>query len=205
MVQLSREGVNHGIYLIVSGNGFGMSDINQRLSENVGTVLCLNQQDRYAYGDLLHTNQIDVIPEEGMKGRGLVMYHKNALEFQAVLSLKAENDYQRQERIEEICIEMKEHWTGKIAKKIPEIPEKPVWSEFIQLEEFEKLRESKEYLPVAYDSDDASVWGIPLRETYCYLICGLKRSGKTNFMKVCIQSALISLHKCCQSLNAEIR
>lgn len=197
MVQLSREGVNHGIYLIVSGNGFGMSDINQRLSENVGTVLCLNQQDRYAYGDLLHTNQIDVIPEEGMKGRGLVMYHKNALEFQVVLSLKAENDYQRQERIEEICIEMKEHWTGKIAKKIPEIPEKPVWSEFIQLEEFEKLRESKEYLPVAYDSDDASVWGIPLRETYCYLICGLKRSGKTNFMKVCIQSALKRQSKVC--------
>lgn len=190
MVQLSREGVNHGIYLIVSGNGFGMNEINPRLAENIGTVLCLNQKDRYAYGDLLHTNQIDVIPEEGMKGRGLVMYQKSALEFQAVLSLKAENDYQRQELIKDICVNMKGHWKGKTAKKIPEIPEKPVWSEFKQLEEFEKMRESKEYLPAAYDADDASVWGIPLRETYCYLAWGLKRSGKTNFIKTYIQSAM---------------
>lgn len=197
MVQLSREGVNHGIYLIVSGNGFGMNDINQRLSENIGTVLCLNQQDRYAYGDLLHTNQIDVMPEEGLKGRGLVMYHKNALEFQSVLSLKAENDYQRQKMIKDQCVEMEEHWEGKKAKKIPEIPEKPVWSEFKQLEDYENMKGSKEYLPVAYDFDDASVWGIPLRETYCYLIWGMKRSGKTNFMKACIQAAMEKESKVC--------
>lgn len=48
-----------------------MNDINQRLAENIETVLCLNLQDRYAYGDLLHTNQIDVIPEEGVKEEDL--------------------------------------------------------------------------------------------------------------------------------------
>ena len=190
IVQLSREGVNHGIYLIVSGTGFGMNDINQRLAENIETVLCLNLQDRYAYGDLLHTNQIDVIPEEGMKGRGLTMYHSNALEFQSVLSVEAENDYQRQELITAECLDMKEHWNGRNAKQIPEIPKKPVWSAFRELEDFNKMKDSREYVPVAYDAANAAVWGVPLKETYCYLIWGTKRSGKTNFMKIWIQSVM---------------
>lgn len=49
---------------------------------------------------------------------------------------------------------------------------------------------SKKKLPIGYDARTVAVYGIDLRKTYCYLICGQSRSGKTNMEKVLIQSAL---------------
>lgn len=190
MIRISKEGVNHGIFLVVSGAGFGMNDITTRVGENINTTLCLALQDRYAYGDLLHNMQFDVMPENGIKGRGLACYGKRILEYQTALALEAENDYQRMERIKQVCEAMKEAWTKKPARRIPEIPEKPVWSLFEELDDFEKMINTPDYLPVGYDAANAEVYGIPLRYTYCYLIWGMKRTGKTNMLKVCVQSAL---------------
>lgn len=106
VIQLSKEGVNHGIFLVISGNGVGMNDITARVFENMGTVLCLQLQDKYAYADLLHSNQIDVLPENGIKGRGLAFYGNEILEYQTALAIAAENDYQRMEKINKICMDM---------------------------------------------------------------------------------------------------
>lgn len=190
MIHLSREGVNHGIYLVVSGAGFGMNDISNRVGENLNTTLCLALQDKFAYGDLLHNMQIEVLPEAGIKGRGLAYYGKRILEYQTALAVPAENDYHRMELIEKECQRMADSWTGKTARKIPEIPEKPVWSLFTQNDAFEKISASPEYLPIGYDGANADIYGIPLRQTYCWLIWGAKRTGKTNLMRVCIQAAL---------------
>lgn len=167
-----------------------MNDITQRVGENINTILCLALQDKYAYVDLLHDNQFDVLPESGIRGRGLASVGGRVLEYQTALSVQAENDYDRMEIIKKQCLKMKSAWTKKPARKIPEIPEKPVWSQFEMLDEFERLSCSKDYLPVGYDLSNASVYGIPLHDIYCYLIWGGKRSGKTNYLKVCLQSAL---------------
>ena len=189
MIRLSKEGVNHGIYLVMSGGGFGMNDITQRVGDNVGTVLCLNLPDKFAYADLLHTNQFDVLPENE-KGRGLAVVEDRILEYHTALAVQAENDYERMEKIKKDCQEMAEFHLGKTARKIPEIPKKPVWSLFEPLEDFQKQVKSPEYLPIGYDADNASVYSIPLRTTYCYTIWGSSRSGKSNLLKICIQSAL---------------
>ncbi len=190
MIRLSKEGVNHGIFLVISGNGVGMNDITSRVFENVGTVLCLQLQDKYAYADLLHSNQIDVLPESGIKGRGLAFYGKQILEYQTALAVSAENDYQRMEVIREVCMDMQKTWEGKTTRRIPEIPQKPVWSAFRETEEFEKASMDVHLLPVAYDASNAEVYGIKLRYTYCYTIYGSARSGKTNLLRISIQSAL---------------
>lgn len=190
LILLSKEGISQGIFLVVSGSGFGMNEITTRVAENLNTILCLALSDKYAYGDLLHNMQIEVLPESGVKGRGLAYYGKQILEYQTALALRAENDYQRMERIRQMCVCMKETWKGKGARRVPEIPKKPVWSQFCQLDEFEKLAASPEYLPVGYDGANAQVYGIPLRRTYCYLIYGAGRTGKTNFLKVCLQAAM---------------
>lgn len=190
MIQLSKEGVNHGIYLVITGTGVGMNDITSRVFENIGTVLCLQLQDKYAYADLLHNNQIDVLPETGVKGRGLAFYGKRILEYQTALAVEADNDYQRMEIIADKCREMRAKWQGKAARRIPEIPQKPVWSVFRALEEYEKAVQDDKQLPIAYDASNAEVYGIKLRYTYCYTIYGTSRSGKTNLLKVCVQSAL---------------
>lgn len=190
LIRLSKEGISHGIYLAVSGKGYGMSDITTRVGENIKTVLCLALQDKYVYAEYLHSTNIEVVPETDKKGRGLVRYEKSVLEFQAAVAVDAENDYQRMEEIRKVCIEMKSVWNGKTAQKIPEIPEKPVWSEFSRLSDFKAQNQSAESLAVGYREMDAGVYGIPLSEIYCYLVCGVARTGKTNFMKVCIQAAL---------------
>ncbi len=190
LIQLSREGVSHGIFLVVNGAGFGMNDITLRVGENINTILCLALQDKYAYRDLLHTVQIEMMPEAGVKGRGLAAYGKRVLEYQTALAFPAENDYQRMEGIREICSRMKEAWTGRCAKKVPEIPEKPVWSEYIRLEGYEQASRKSSLLPVGYNEANAEIFGINLRETYCYTVYGGTHSGKTNFMRVCLQSAL---------------
>ncbi len=190
LIQLSREGVSHGIFLVVNGAGFGMNDITLRVGENISTVLCLALQDKYAYRDLLHTVQIEMMPEAGIKGRGLAAYGKRVLEYQIALVFEAENDYQRMEGIKDVCHEMKEAWTGRPARKVPEIPEKPVWSEFVQLEGYGKALSDSACLPVGYNEANAEIFGVNLRETYCYTVYGGAHSGKTNFMRVCLQAAM---------------
>ncbi len=189
MITLSKEGVSQGIFLVVSGGGVGMNDVTSRVCENITLALCLQLQERFEYIDLLHTNQIEVMPESGLKGRGLTDYEGRILEFQTALPVKAENDYERMEVIRAECEEMKRAWTGRAAKPVPEIPAKPVWSQYHLLDDYKQMLADKNMLPVGYDMANAQVYGISLRRTYCYIAYGTQRSGKTNFLKVCLQAA----------------
>ncbi len=190
LITLSKEGVSQGIFLVLSGGSIGMNDVTSRVCENISTAYCLQLQEKYEYTDILHTNQIEVMPESGIKGRGLVDYEGRILEFQAVLALRAENDYERMELIRAQCEELKRAWTGKPARQVPEIPKKPVWSAFHLLDDYKKRLADQNLLPVGYDMANAQVYGIPLRRTYCYTAYGAARSGKTNFLKVCLQAAM---------------
>lgn len=195
MIRLSKEGISNGIFLVVSGAGYGMNDITTRVGENVGKSLCLSLPDKYAYSDYLHTMQIDVLPETGIKGRGLALHGTRVLEYQGVLAFEAANDYERMDKIRECCQNMRELWNGKVAKKIPEIPEKPAWSEFCELEEFKEASEDITKIPVGYDAANASIYSVTLRDIYCYLVTGHSRGGKTNYMKVMLQSVLLKQDK----------
>lgn len=197
IIRISKEGISHGIFLVISGSGYGMSDITTRVGENLNTTLCLSMQDKYAYGDYLHNMQIEVLPESGVKGRGLAYYGNRILEYQTALALEAENDYERMEKIRTACEDMKLKWIGKCARRIPEIPEKPVWSQFSVLEEYEAMIEKGQEVPVGYDDSNASVYGVPLKDIYCYIVCGASRTGKTNFTKVFLQSTLKLDSKVC--------
>lgn len=190
IIQISKEGISLGIFLVVTGAGFGYTDISNRVGENIETVLCLSLQDKFAYGELLHSMQIDVLPESGIKGRGLAYYGTRILEYQTALAVKAENNYERMEKISEECQRMKDSWKGKAAKEIPEIPDKPIWSVFTNNDSYKDMVSNKDYVAVGYDMASASIYGIPLNMFYCYLVCGSPHSGKTNFMKVFIQSVL---------------
>lgn len=190
LITLSKEGVSHGIYLLMSGAGIGNTDIPSRVAENIKTFISTEMADKYAYADVMKTMAFDVIPEANIKGRGLAGYGNRILEYQTALACKAEDDYQRLEKIRAECLDMKAHWKKKAARPIPEIPEKPVWSEFSTLETYEKELANPRMLPVAYNAENASIYCIDLQDTFCYMITGMPRSGKKNFMKVMIQSAM---------------
>ena len=86
---------------------------------------------------------------------------------------------------------MSAKWTGKRAKPIPEIPENPVWTEYAELEDVVKMCEDDRHLPIGYNMKNAAIYGVDLSRTYCYLITGKSRSGKTNLLKIMFNSAIM--------------
>lgn len=189
LLQISRECTANGIYLLLSGAGFSMSEIPGRLGENIRRTVSLEMQDKFAYADVLKTMQITTLPEPGIAGRGLVEIDGTVLEFQTCLAVKASDDYNRIEQIRSDCRQMSSCFCKKRARPIPFIPEKAVWSDFRALEETQRWLENPSLLPMGYNLETAAVAGINLKRCYCYLVSGKARTGKTNLLRILMRGA----------------
>lgn len=189
ILQLSKDGVAYGIFLVMTAGGFSSMEIPTRIGDNLRTVICLEMSDKFQYADAMHTMRIETIPEVNIKGRGLAHVGEEILEFQTALSFAAADDFARMEKIEKLGDTMREVWHGKSARPIPEIPENPVWADFVALDETVWMAEDSCRLPIGYQAKNAAVYGIDLSRTYCYLIAGKSRSGKTNLLKAILHAA----------------
>lgn len=197
ILRVCREGRSCGMYLILSGGGAGLHGIPGRILDHMGRVFCLELPDPYAYAELLRKSRTEILPERGVRGRGLAICGGLVLEFQTALALKAANDYERMEQIRVQCRKMQDIFSGGQAECIPEIPEKPVWSVFSSSDAFRKKSADARLLPVGYDGDSGEVYAVRLQELCCYCICGASGSGKTNFLKIGILSALEKKSRVC--------
>lgn len=195
LIRLSREGVGYGIFLVLSSGGFGSSEIPSRVADNIRTVVSLEMGDKFKYAEVLRTTRTEVLPEADVKGRGLAYVNGTILEFQTALAVKAEDAYERSEKIEAQCEEMRKSWKGEAARQIPVIPENPTLQLLKERAEYESLSQKKRYLPFAYLSQDASVYALDLWHTYCYMIQGRSRSGKKNTMKLLMYAASMKKDK----------
>jgi S-DNA-T family DNA segregation ATPase FtsK/SpoIIIE len=191
ILQIAKDGVSYGIFLVISGAGFSTMEIPSRIADNLRTSICLEMNDKFQYADAMKVVRVETIPEVNVKGRGLAKVGEQILEFQTALCFKADDDFERMEMIKEKAALMSEKWTGRRAMAIPEIPDNPVWSDYARFEETIKLFKDDRHLPIGYNMRNAQPYGIDLSTTYCYLIAGKARSGKTNLLKVMFQSALM--------------
>lgn len=189
LLRLSREGVGYGIFLALSGAGFGASEIPLRIADNIRTVLSLEMGEKSKYAEILRTPRVPVLPEKAIKGRGLAWVDERVLEFQTALALEGDDAYAVAGAIDECCRGMAENWTGETARKIPMIPQDPKLSEFAALPEWKKAAEEKRYLPLGYNVQDASIYSLDLWNTYCYIVQGRNRSGKKNVLKLLMCAA----------------
>lgn len=189
LLQLSRDGVSYGIFLVITAGGFGALEIPNRIGDNLRTVICLEMNDKFQYAEALRTMHIETLPEVNVKGRGLAKVGEQMLEFQTALCFEAGDDFERTEQIERLAEKMRMRWTKRRARAIPEIPKEPIFTEFAKLEDVEKMVKGDRYLPVGYNTKNAEVYGIDLSKVYCYLITGKARSGKTNMLKIILKSA----------------
>lgn len=183
-IRLAREGASYGIFLLLSAQGFGISEIPNRLADNIGTVVTINLGDKFKYMDVLRTTAISLLPESGVKGRGLVYSSDRLLEYQTAIAFKAEDDYARLEELKKRFSKMHENWSGEYARRIPIIPAEPTLVDIKSDPDFNRMIATKEYIPLAYNITDASIYCINLSETYCYSISGKQRTGKTNVLKI---------------------
>lgn len=189
MIRLSREGVGYGIFLVLSAGGFGSAEIPTRVADNIRSVVSLEMGDKFKYAEVLRTTRTEVLPETGVKGRGLANINGTILEFQTALAFKAKDAYDRSEKIEKKCKQMRSAWKAECARTIPVIPANPTLQILTEREDYRKLSEQKRYLPFAYLSKDASVYAVDLWNTYCYMIQGRNRSGKKNVLKLLLYAA----------------
>ena len=183
VLRLSREGVGYGIFLVISSAGFGLNEIPSRIGDNIRTVISLDMGDSFKMAEVLRANRLEVLPETGVKGRGLAVVNDNYLEFQTAIAGGLDDDYKRSQYIEDQCDQMQSVWTKSFARRIPEIPEKPVMSEYMKLPEYVQEVQKGDYLPIGYYASNASLYGVDLKDTYCYTISGKSRTGKTNVLK----------------------
>ena len=190
LIRISREGLSYGIYLIISSAGFGISEIPNRIGDNMKTVIALNMGDKYKYTEVFRNSiRPTVLPDSEKKGRGLVAVDGRLLEFQTAIAVEAKDDYERNDIIKQTGIRMSNEWKGKAAEKIPFIPDNAGLRDIVSLAAYKTAVESVNLLPYAYRLNDASVYSIDLRYNYCCTILGKRQSGKSNILKLLIYAA----------------
>ena len=182
LLEIAREGAGLGIFLCISSGGFGPAEIQGKLAEKMRQVLTLEMDSKYSYSECLRTSNFDVLPETGVRGRGLAICGERVLEYQAALAVNG-NDFRRNDAIKARCAEIMELWKGARAVPIPQIPQNPVWEQFTELEEYRRLVRTDRFLPLGYDAEDASVFRLDLSQVFCYHISGKDRSGKSMFLR----------------------
>ena len=183
IMELLRDAESYGIYMVISCGSYGGMELQSKLADKIRQGICLELGDKYKYAEVMHTAHFDVLPEANTKGRGLAAVDESILEFQTALAVRAENDYKRAEAIREVCQTMRNAWSGKCARKIPEIPKKPTWELFRQSDVYMAAKNDHMRLPVAYCLEDASAYCIDLSKICCYLVLGQEQCGKSVFMR----------------------
>lgn len=197
ILRLAREGVGYGIYMIVSAAGFGMAEIPSRISDNIRTVISLEQADKFKYMEVLRVTHLGILPETDVRGRGLANVDGQILEFQTALSLKAEDDFERSQKIEKVCARMAKQWSGPTAMPIPEIPDKPTLGILCEDIRYRQAAENRELLPLGYYMKDAEIYSVNLSRTYCWFVSGKSRTGKTNTLKMLLYAAWMKRGELC--------
>ena len=190
LLTLSREGSNYGVYLAVTSGGFGGAELSNRIADNFRNTVCLELGDKFKYGEVLRNLHFDVMPEPGVKGRGIAPIQGSILEYQTALAVDAPDDYNRANCLSEHFSAMRKAWQGKNARRIPEIPEKPQLHDLVSLEEYGAAIANPALLPYAYFLSDASVCSVELRNTFGWLITGKPRTGKTTLIQVLLEGVL---------------
>jgi S-DNA-T family DNA segregation ATPase FtsK/SpoIIIE len=185
--KLLKEGLSCGIYLVASATGIGNGEMPNRIAQDFGTPICLELNNSYDYSNYMRVSRVRLCPEAGVKGRAIGKVGERILEFQTALPIMAANENEMNKEASAKASEMKTVWEdgGNVrARQIPEIPADPSWSEFMKLEDSQKMLDTDRFLPLGYEARFAENFGIDLSSIYTYLITGGKKKGKTNALKV---------------------
>lgn len=188
--RISREGLQYGIYLVMTGLGTGNGEIPGRLFEKMKRTLALSMNDKVQYGDVLRQYQIPVEPTANVSGRGLCKTDGKVLEFQVPL-FKIGDDYERIEQIKQLAEELWKKRNTQEKKEDPEkflrIPDEPDYEGMWKF--WKQLKEEAEQIPLGYQLQSGFIQTISLKNHFPFLISGEAKAGKKNMMH-CLISML---------------
>ncbi len=189
--ELLKNGEAYGIYLILTGNRIGPSDIPSKVHEIIRSVVCLSMNDRMDYSQSLRVLHCETYPDEGVPGRGIGFNGTELLEFQTGLSFLG-NDYERRLCIGELISGLNVGYAGARAKQVPFIPRKPVLSDLLGTvsEDQALISEAQNgSLPIGYMVKSGEALMMPFCKMGCFIVSGRKKSGKSNLIRVIEETA----------------
>ncbi len=177
--QVSREGGNLGIHLVLAGGS--VTSIQYKIAANIKQVVTFQLSDRGDYSTVV--GRSGGIEPEAVDGRGLVKGNP-PLEFQTALAVEGETEADRAAVLNNLTREMDEKWQGKRARPIPVIPEvlqqKDLFSDerVVEMIEAEPLN-----IALGLDMEELEPVYLNLNETPHFLVTGKMKCGKTTTLK----------------------
>ena len=189
LIKLSGEGVAYGIYLIFTAASLSAGDISSKLSKNFMQVYPLEMKDKFDYAEAISLMRIETLPEQGVKGRGLVRVDDFALECQIAVVDEKLSDYDRSENMLNLGKELTRRFEGIKVIPIPTIPQNASYEDFCENIQVKEAIADNRLLPFAYNMKNALPHSIALDRSLGYLISGKHGAGKTNALKIIYRMA----------------
>jgi len=186
MISFSRDAASFGVYIILTC--LSTKEVRGRLRQNFNFGIGIQLNDRFEYEDVLGS-RIEFSPDTNIPGRGLVRDGGDIMEFQTVLSADASNAAGINSILRTRFEAEKANWRGVSATPIPQVPEDMSIEAILNYPDVKVKISNGRYLPLGYDLSEAKPLYIDLGETFCYVINGAERTGKTTLLKALVKLA----------------
>lgn len=170
LTMIATQGAPFGIYLVYTSNT--NSGVRSRIYSNVKNTITFAQVDKGDYHAVLNVHNVSV---PLIKGRAVL--GRDALEFQAALPIRGEDDFQCSLMLRRIWDNMKKSWNGILPKPIPVMPE------VVSVDRMKGyLQPSQAKIPLGLSFQDIMPISLDLSEQNCMLVAGQMYAGKSNLL-----------------------
>lgn len=182
--QISREGGNLGIHLILSSGG--VTSIQYKIVSNIKQALTFQLSDAGDYSTVV--GRTEGLEPEPFVGRGLIK-NNPPLEFQTAFAVKGETESDRAIALNSLFQDMSIKWQGKRAKPIPVIPEILKQKDLFSDERvIGVVKDAPLKIALGLDTNELEPAYLDLQETPHILVAGKLKCGKTTTLKSLINA-----------------
>ena len=177
--QISREGGNLGLHLVLSGGS--VTSIQYKIVSNIKQVVTFQLADKGDYSTVV--GRTDGLEPEAVDGRGLLKGNP-PLEFQTALAVEGETEADRAAVLNNLIRDMDEKWQGKRARPIPFIPEVLKQEDLFADERvLAKMKAESLTIALGLDAEELEPVYLDLNDTPHFLVSGKLKCGKTSALK----------------------
>lgn len=167
-MKMTRDCAKYGIQIIITCNN--LNDVRYKLRQNFSNTLTLVMLEKADYREAWGVSA-EFLPKN-TKGRGLILSDGRLLEYQTALPCRGESESDRYAVISELINSINSRDNDlKSAEKVKTIPVNQSYEDFYE----ENVTE--DMIPVGYNTNDISVYGIKYTETFCYAVSDSGNKG----------------------------
>lgn len=189
MINICREGVAVGISLIVAN--LQTSSLGYKYLSNFANRIGLYCNDSGEYTNLFDRSRVR---PKNVQGRGIVSIDKRILEFQSYLGFEGEKEIDRVKDMRKFIEDINGRYNTRKARSIPEVPNL-LTEEYIK-ENYSSTELKKYEVAIGIDYDNVKLVTIDLQKILMLSIMGREGSGKTNFLKILMNSIEKNISQC---------